>query len=115
MTDDNSCRDRSGQGFIIIWRGFEKRSHAAEHVVGLLFFPKKNRQFNRTPQTPEKVFLQEDKKNPTCTPIQNSGGKCPFSVRMEGRRLHGLLTTLWQGPPWHLAGHKKKKAIQIEG
>lgn len=108
MTDDNSYKYRSGQGFLS-WHGFEKRSHAAEHVVGLPFFPKKNQQFgtNRTSQTPEKGVLQQDKKNLTCTPIQNSRGKCPFSVRKEARRLHGLLTTLWQGPPRHLAGQKK--------
>lgn len=78
MTDDNSYRDRSGQGFFIIWRGFEKRSHAAEHVVGLLFFPKKNRQFNRTPRTPEKVFLQEDKKKSDMHADSEFRGKMPF-------------------------------------
>lgn len=63
MTDDNSYKDRSGQGFLS-WRGFEKRSHAAEHVVGLPFFPKKNQQFrtNRTPQAPEKGFSSKTKK-----------------------------------------------------
>lgn len=57
MTDDNSYQDRRGQGFFS-WRGFEKRSHAAEHVISLPFFPEKYQQFSWTPQTPEKVFRQ---------------------------------------------------------
>lgn len=56
-TDDNSYKNGSGQGFFS-WRGFGKRSHAAEHIISLPFFPKKRHQFNWTPQTPEKVFLQ---------------------------------------------------------
>lgn len=95
-TTDN--RMEAGKA-VFSWRGFEKRSHAAEHVISFPFFPKKHQQFSRTPQTLEKVSTTSNTKNPTWTPIQNSGGKCPFSVRMEKRRLHGLLITLWQGPP----------------
>lgn len=62
---------------VFSWRGFEKRSHAAEHVISFPFFPKKHQQFSRTPQTLEKVSTTSNTKNPTWTPIQNSGGKCP--------------------------------------
>lgn len=57
MTVDNSYKGRNGQGFFS-WRGFEKRSHAAERVISLSFFPQKHQQFSWTPQTPETVFLQ---------------------------------------------------------
>lgn len=51
MTGGNVTQIEAGEAFLS-WRGFEKRSHAAEHVVGLLFFPKKKQQFNQTPQKP---------------------------------------------------------------
>lgn len=99
------------------WRGFERRSHAAEHEIGLLFFPGKNQQFCRIP---EKVFLVEEKKiwhARWFQRIQNSGGKCPFSVRMEGRRLHGLLTRFGKGlyGTWLDKKKKTKTLMHIEG
>lgn len=101
-------RIEAGKAFFS-WRGFEKRSHAAEHEIGLLFFPGKNQQFSRIP---EKVFLAEEKKNLTCTLIQNSGVKCPFSVRMKGRRLHGLLTRFGKGLYGTGPDKKKKKRLR---
>lgn len=56
MTDNNSYKGRTGQGSFS-WRGFEKRSHAAERAISLSFFPQRHQQFNWTPQTPEKVSL----------------------------------------------------------
>lgn len=61
MTDNNGYKGKSGQS-TFRWRGFEKRSHAAERVISLPFIPKKHQQFNWTPQTPQKTFLQYDKK-----------------------------------------------------
>lgn len=71
MTDNNSYKGRTGQGFFS-WRGFAKRSHAAERVISLSFFPQRHQQFNWTPQTPEKGFARLRQKHLTCTLIQNS-------------------------------------------
>lgn len=38
------------------------------------------------------------------------GEKYPFSVRTEGRRLHGLLPTLWRAPPKHSSRRGNKTA-----
>lgn len=51
MNDDNSYEDGSGQGFFS-WRGYEKRSHAAELVISLPFFSEKFQQFNWTLNKP---------------------------------------------------------------
>lgn len=68
-------RIEAGEAFFS-WRGFEKRSHAAEHEIGLLLFPGKNQQFSRIP---EKVFLVEGKKKKSDMRADSEfGGKMPF-------------------------------------
>lgn len=77
------------------WRVSEKRSHAAECVITLLFFPKKRRRLSRALQTPRKKssLISEPRE---------------LGVRMKGKRLHGRLTRLSQRPMWHSAKKKKK-------
>ena len=58
--------------------GFEKRSHAAKHVISFPFFQKKYKQFNWTPQTPEMVFLLKDKKPSHMHADSEFRGKMPF-------------------------------------
>lgn len=70
-----------------------------------LFFSKQHQQFRRTQPTRSG--------SRTSSPIQDLRTKCPFSVRTEGRRLHGLLTTLWQAPPSHLFRRVKTKNTEI--
>lgn len=89
---------------VFSWRGFEKRIHAVGHALGLPFFSDEPSSW--TQRTLGRFFSG-------LTIKKKTRGKCPFSVRTEGRRLHGLLTTLWQAPPKHLA-RQDKKNVQTE-
>lgn len=83
--------------FVVSCRGFAKAQSCGCTRNNPLILPK---QFGWAAQTAEKVSLQFR--------FRIQGAKCPFSVR----RLHGLLTTLWQGPPQHLARTKKAHTLR---
>lgn len=87
MTDGNSEKRISEDTAFLVDVFSKAQSCSRTHsVAGLPFFPK-CQEFNRFPHTCDKGFSSS--KTKVCTPIQNSGVKCPFSVRMEGDAFTG--------------------------
>lgn len=81
-----------------------KRTHAIDHVPPYDYAPILSKAFFLQQRFPT-PHTKKEKEN--LTPMQNSRENAILGSE-KGRRLHGLLTTLWQGPLQQLARQRKK-------
>lgn len=88
-----------------------KRTHAIDHVPPYDYAPILSKAFFVLQRFPPPQSQKRERKFNANSKFR---GKCHLRVRKKGRRLHGLLTTLWQGPLQQLARQRKKGNGLIE-